>query len=63
IIRQLRNRGIGIIISDHNVRETLNICDCAYIINEGRIIESGSPQEIIQSKIAREVYLGNAFNL
>jgi len=63
IIRQLRNRDIGIIISDHNVRETLNICDCAYIINEGRIIESGSPQEIIQSKIAREVYLGNAFNL
>jgi lipopolysaccharide export system ATP-binding protein len=63
IIRQLRNRGIGIIISDHNVRETLNICDCAYIINEGRIIESGSPQEIIQSKIARDVYLGNAFNL
>lgn len=63
IIRQLRNRGIGIIISDHNVRETLNICDCAYIISEGRIIESGSPQEIIQSKIAREVYLGDAFNL
>jgi lipopolysaccharide export system ATP-binding protein len=63
IIRQLRNRGIGIIISDHNVRETLNICDCACIINEGRIIESGSPQEIIQSRIAREVYLGNAFDL
>jgi lipopolysaccharide export system ATP-binding protein len=63
IIRQLRNRGIGIIISDHNVRETLNICDCACIINEGRIIEAGSPQQIIQSKIARDVYLGNAFNL
>jgi len=63
MIRQLRNRGIGIIISDHNVRETLNICDRACIINEGRIIESGSPREIIQSKIARDVYLGNAFNL
>lgn len=63
MIKQLRSRGIGIIISDHNVRETLNICDCAYIINEGRIIESGSPQEIIQSKIARDVYLGNTFNL
>jgi lipopolysaccharide export system ATP-binding protein len=63
IIRQLRDRGIGIIISDHNVRETLNICDCAYIINEGRIIESGPPQQIVQSKVAREVYLGETFNL
>jgi lipopolysaccharide export system ATP-binding protein len=63
IIRQLRDRGIGIIISDHNVRETLNICDCAYIINGGRIIESGPPQQIVQSKVAREVYLGETFNL
>ena len=63
IIRQLRDRGIGIIISDHNVRETLNICDCAYIISEGRIIESGPPQQIVQSKVAREVYLGETFNL
>jgi lipopolysaccharide export system ATP-binding protein len=63
IIRQLRDRGIGIIISDHNVRETLNICDCAYIISEGRVIESGPPQEIVQSKVAREVYLGETFNL
>jgi lipopolysaccharide export system ATP-binding protein len=63
IIQQLRNRGIGIIISDHNVRETLKICDSACIISEGRIIESGSPQDIIQSKIAREAYLGDTFNL
>lgn len=63
IIKQLRNRGIGIIISDHNVRETLKICDLACVISEGRIIESGSPQDIIQSKIAREVYLGDTFNL
>lgn len=63
IIRQLRDRGIGIIISDHNVRETLNICDCAYIISGGRIIESGPPQQIVQSKVAREVYLGETFNL
>jgi lipopolysaccharide export system ATP-binding protein len=63
MIRQLRDRGIGIIISDHNVRETLNICDCAYIINGGRIIESGPPQQIVQSKVAREVYLGETFNL
>jgi lipopolysaccharide export system ATP-binding protein len=63
IIKQLRDRGIGIIISDHNVRETLKICDLACIISEGKIIEKGSPQDIIQSKIAREVYLGDTFNL
>ncbi len=63
IIKQLRDRGIGIIISDHNVRETLKICDSACIISEGKIIESGSPEDIIQSKIAQEVYLGNTFNL
>jgi lipopolysaccharide export system ATP-binding protein len=63
IIRQLRDRGIGIIISDHNVRETLNICDCAYIINEGRIIESGPPQKIVESRVAREAYLGEAFSM
>ncbi len=63
IIRQLRDRGIGIIISDHNVRETLNICDRAHIISEGKIIESGPPEKIIQSKIARDVYLGETFIL
>jgi lipopolysaccharide export system ATP-binding protein len=63
IIRHLRDRGIGIIISDHNVRETLNICDSAYIINQGKIIESGPPQKIVQSTIARNVYLGDNFNL
>jgi lipopolysaccharide export system ATP-binding protein len=63
IIRQLKERGIGIIISDHNVRETLSACDTAYIINQGRIIEEGPPQNIVQSKIARSVYLGDNFNL
>jgi lipopolysaccharide export system ATP-binding protein len=63
IITQLKERGIGIIISDHNVRETLNVCDAAYIINEGRIIEFGSPEKIVQSQIARSVYLGENFNL
>lgn len=63
IIRQLKERGIGIIISDHNVRETLDVCDSAYIIDEGRIIENGSPEEIIKSKVARSVYLGDDFNM
>ena len=63
IIRQLKKRGIGIIISDHNVRETLNVCNSAYIINQGRIIESGPPEKIVHSKIARSVYLGDDFNL
>ena len=63
IIRQLRERGLGIIISDHNVRETLNACDRAYIINQGRIIEEGPPEKIVKSKIARSVYLGEDFDL
>ncbi|MBW1733589.1 MAG: LPS export ABC transporter ATP-binding protein [Deltaproteobacteria bacterium] len=63
IIRQLRKRGLGIIISDHNVRETLNACDRAYIINQGRIIEEGPPESIVKSKIARSVYLGDDFNM
>ncbi|MEE9419876.1 MAG: LPS export ABC transporter ATP-binding protein [Desulfatiglandaceae bacterium] len=63
IIRQLKAKGLGIIISDHNVRETLSVCDTAYIINEGKIIEQGVPEKIVQSKIVRSVYLGENFNL
>ena len=63
IIKQLKDRGLGIIISDHNVRETLNVCDRAYIISEGQIIEQGAPEKIIDSKLARNVYLGENFNL
>ena len=63
IIRQLKNRGLGVIISDHNVRETLNVCDKAYIINQGRIIEQGAPNDIVKSELARSVYLGENFNL
>ena len=62
IIQQLKRRGIGIILSDHNVRETLEVCDTAYIINEGQIIEFGTPDKIVNSKIARSVYLGDNFN-
>jgi len=63
IIGHLKKRGIGILISDHNVRETLEVCDKAYILNDGKIIESGSPQKIASSKIARRIYLGDKFKL
>jgi lipopolysaccharide export system ATP-binding protein len=63
IIRQLKSRGLGVIISDHNVRETLNVCDRAYIINQGRILEQGTPDDIVKSELARSVYLGENFNL
>ena len=63
IIRQLKSRGIGIIITDHNVRETLGVCDRAYILNEGRILEEGSPEKIAQSQKAKKIYLGDGFEL
>ncbi len=63
IIRELKARGIGIIISDHNVRETLKVCDAAYIINQGKIIVFGPPEAIVASEIARSAYLGQDFNL
>ncbi|MGB2689854.1 MAG: LPS export ABC transporter ATP-binding protein [Desulfobacterales bacterium] len=63
IIEHLKNRGIGILISDHNVRETLEACDKAYILNDGKIIESGPPEKIVSSKTARRIYLGDEFKL
>jgi len=63
IIAHLKNRGIGILISDHNVRETLEACDKAYILNDGEIIESGPPEKIVSSKTARRIYLGEEFKL
>jgi len=63
IIRQLSERGIGILISDHNVRETLGVCDQAYILSDGRIIESGAPDVIADSPTARQIYLGDHFRL
>jgi len=63
IIAQLKERGIGVVISDHNVRETLGVCDRGYILNEGVLIESGSPETIAASSVAREVYLGEGFRL
>jgi lipopolysaccharide export system ATP-binding protein len=61
IIAQLKAKKIGVVISDHNVRETLGVCDQAYILNEGRILEWGTPGEIVQSQKARENYLGEKF--
>ncbi len=63
IIRFLTERDIGVLITDHNVRETLGICDRAYIVNEGKVFASGSPQEIIHNDSVREVYLGKDFRL
>jgi lipopolysaccharide export system ATP-binding protein len=63
IISQLRSRGIGILITDHNVRETLGICDRAYIVSAGKVLEEGTPESIAASKTAREIYLGESFSL
>ena len=63
IISQLRDRGIGVVITDHNVRETLTICDRAYIIKDGRIIREGTPEEITEDPTVREIYLGPNFSL
>ena len=63
IIRFLKERGIGVLITDHNVRETLGICDHAYIINAGRVLASGLPAEIVQNESVRKVYLGEHFKL
>ena len=63
IIRFLKERGIGVLITDHNVRETLGICDHAYIINEGTVLAAGRPDEIIYNESVRKVYLGENFRL
>jgi lipopolysaccharide export system ATP-binding protein len=61
IINRLRDKGIGIVISDHNVRETLSVCDRAYIVNEGKVLVEGTPDVIAVSEIARKIYLGADF--
>jgi lipopolysaccharide export system ATP-binding protein len=63
IIRHLASRGIGVLITDHNVRETLGICGRAYILNDGRMIAQGTPAEILADRQVREVYLGESFRL
>jgi len=63
LITDLKNRGIGILISDHNVRETLRICDRAYLMHEGTVIVQGTPDELINNPKARRVYLGEGFSM
>ncbi|MEA1921906.1 MAG: LPS export ABC transporter ATP-binding protein [Pseudomonadota bacterium] len=63
IITELKAQGIGVLISDHNVRETLNICDHAYIMDQGVILEEGDPQTVIASPKARKIYLGEDFRM
>ena len=63
IIRQLAERGIGVLITDHNVRETLGICDRAYVLGQGQILADGDPHQILENKIVRKIYLGDDFKL
>jgi lipopolysaccharide export system ATP-binding protein len=63
IIQHLRNRGIGVLITDHNVRETLDVCEIAYIVSHGELIASGSPAEVLANQQVRDVYLGDQFRL
>jgi lipopolysaccharide export system ATP-binding protein len=63
IVEHLTALGIGVLITDHNVRETLGICNHAYILNEGRVLAKGSPEEIVSNDEVREVYLGRNFSL
>lgn len=63
IIRFLKERQIGVLITDHNVRETLGICDRAYIISEGKVLTNGTPNEVIQNPDVRKVYLGEHFKM
>jgi lipopolysaccharide export system ATP-binding protein len=63
IIAYLRERQIGVLITDHNVRETLSICDHAYIINEGSVLAKGSPEQLVSDENVRRVYLGEHFRL
>lgn len=63
IIKELKGKGLGILISDHNVRETLAVCDFAYIVSSGKILTSGTATEIIEDEMARKMYLGNTFSM
>lgn len=63
IIHHLKDKGIGVLITDHNVRETLDICETAYIVSEGQIIATGSPSSILENQLVRDVYLGQEFHL
>jgi lipopolysaccharide export system ATP-binding protein len=63
IIRELKERGLGVLMSDHNVREALGVCDRAYILHEGVVLEEGAPDHLVQSELAKRIYLGETFKL
>ncbi len=63
LIKHIKDRGVGVLITDHNVKETLELIDKAYILHEGKVLMKGSPNEIIEDENVRRVYLGNKFNL
>jgi lipopolysaccharide export system ATP-binding protein len=63
IIQQLKERGIGVLITDHNVRETLDVCEKAYIVSHGELIASGTSSQVLENKKVKEVYLGEEFKL
>ncbi|MGK0267523.1 MAG: lipopolysaccharide export system ATP-binding protein, partial [Paraglaciecola sp.] len=63
IIQQLRDRGLGVLITDHNVRETLDVCEKAYIVSHGELIASGTSEEVLSDQRVRDVYLGEQFRL
>lgn len=63
IIHHLKNKGIGVLITDHNVRETLDICETAYIVNDGQLIAEGDAEAVLTNKLVQEVYLGHEFRL
>jgi lipopolysaccharide export system ATP-binding protein len=63
LVKHLKDRGIGVLITDHNVRETLEIIDRAYILHDGKVLMEGNPQEIVANKDVRRVYLGEKFSL
>ena len=62
LIRNLKSKGIGILLSDHNVKATLDICDHIYVINSGEMIASGTPEQIIKNELVKEVYLGDVYS-
>ena len=63
LVADLKKRGIGVLITDHNVRETLEIVDRAYILHEGKVLMSGTPEEVVQNENVRRVYLGDNFRI
>ena len=63
LVADLKKRGIGVLITDHNVRETLEIVDRAYILHDGKVLMSGSPRDVVENENVRRVYLGDSFRI